>query len=273
MVEHSSTRRSRRAKCKFGCLLPRRFALCQQARDVRYGLEISDRRAGSLDPQSTARAVRSALAAVPMASCSRTTIYPIAGRDRSRRPRRRWVGHCWFGQRSCQRARRCRDLQEESRRAKSYRRAGKRRLWRRERYSRRNCGTRAATWPARRHTDSARPSSPPPQPPWPAKPKRRDLGAEWRLAITWRCAGAGTVSRPVLDWKRSNSQPTSQGKDWIEIDGAPDCCRASGKGHDHRDAENYRQQNRLNGNLRIEDRLPDLPGEQGACRKASNATD
>src|ERR1700758_2225415 len=60
-------------------------------------------------------------------------------------------------------------------------------------------------------------------------------------------------------WARS--QFTSQREDRIEADSAPDGHRASGKGHDHGDGENHRQEHGRNRNLRIEDGMADLMGE------------
>src|SRR5271163_401079 len=66
---------------------------------------------------------------------------------------------------------------------------------------------------------------------------------------------------------------TSQSKDGIELYRPPDRSGTPGKGHKDGNAENYREENGLNRNLRVENRVADLVSEQGSGGKSDDAAD
>ena len=77
--------------------------------------------------------------------------------------------------------------------------------------------------------------------------------------------GAAARRRATLADLQGSSSVTSQRVHRIKLHRPPDRGRAAGKSHQHGDGQNDGQKHRLDGDLRSEDGVSDLVGQQRAA--------
>ncbi len=92
-------------------------------------------------------------------------------------------------------------------------------------------------------------------------------GAHTACAGTSKC-GARLRGAGRRGWYQASSSVTSQRVHRIKLYRPPDRGRAAGKSHQHGDGQNDGQEHRLDGDLRSEDGVSDLAGQQRAAGEA-----